>query len=285
LVFFRKSKSNIDRNEKITYPVRMNKFFNTFLNAVAILAFIGEIILLLSACGPRRPPTTVSAVSDMDGKTIGALVGSAASVLAADLGEVREYSTAEAMLGDLYAGAIDCAVADDALVPSLLKSSRGIRALDEPLISAGLSIVAAKESRDLTADVNAALKTLRENKTLASLADKHILGKAFEYVPDDVPDSAGSLRLAVSADFPPYCFKNSEGAVTGLDTDVARAVCGILGVKLEVIEVERADIITAVWAGRADFGAGGLYMTPEGGELVDFSDSYATCVQRVLTRK
>jgi polar amino acid transport system substrate-binding protein len=285
LVFFRKSKSNIDKIEKITYPVRMNKFLRSFITASAIIFTLSAIIFTLSACGPRRPPPTVSAVSDIDGKTIGALAGSAASVLAAELGEVREYSTAEAMLGDLYAGAIDCAVADDALVPSLLKSSRGIRALDEPLISAELSIVAAKESRDLTADVNAALKTLRENKTLASLADKYILGKAFEYVPrDDIPDSAGVLRLAARADFPPYCFSDG-GGISGLDIDVARAVCDILGVNLEIAEVERNDIMTAVWAGRADFGVGGLYITPEGGELVDFSDPYAVCVQRVLTRK
>lgn len=249
-----------------------------------LLSALAALIFLVS-CAPRRPAPTVSDIRDIEGKTIGVLSGSAASVYAAPYGEIKEYSTGAAMLGDLNSGAIDCAVADDAAVPSLLKASRGARALDEPLFQAELRIIAAKESRDMTADINAALQTLRENKTLASIADKYILGKTFDYVPrSDIPDDAGSLRLAARADTPPYCVSD-DGSITGLDIDVARAVCDILGVKLEIIETPPSELVSAVWAGRADFGMGGLYETTELRELVDFSDPYASCVLRVLTRK
>jgi ABC-type amino acid transport substrate-binding protein len=249
------------------------------------LSALAALLLLLTSCGPRRPPPTVRTAADIAGSTIGVLSGSAASVYAATYGQIKEYSTEDAMLADLYSGALDCAVADGRAVPSLLKSSRGIRALDEPLISVELCIAAAKESRDMTADMNAALQALRESKIPDSLINKYILGGSYDYIPrSDIPDDAGSLRLAARGDLPPYGVSDGE-RVTGLDIDIARAVCDMLGVKLEIIETAPEELVASVWSGHADFGMGGLYKTAELETLVDFSEPYASLELRVLTRK
>ncbi|MDR0446446.1 MAG: transporter substrate-binding domain-containing protein [Oscillospiraceae bacterium] len=240
--------------------------------------------LILVSCGSRRP-STVRDVGDVEGKTIGVLRGSAAAVFAASLGTTREYDSGAIMLGDLSSGALDCAVVDAAAASELLKSVRGIRALDEPLVSARLGIAAAKEAHDLTIDINTALDTLRTSKTLGSITEKYILGRAYEYIPrDDIPENAGSLRLAVRGDFPPYCVADGD-TVTGLDIDVARAVCDILGVRLEITMTEASELISSVWTGRADLGMGGLYEELDEGYLVDFSESYASFELVVLTRR
>lgn len=69
---------------------------------------------------------------------------------------------------------------------------------------------------------------------------------------DDVL-AAGSVRVAVYRDFPPYSWKE-DGVVKGIDVDIAREVAKTLGVKADIWELtadETAsdDLRNAVWKG------------------------------------
>ena len=69
---------------------------------------------------------------------------------------------------------------------------------------------------------------------------------------DDVL-AAGSVRVAVYRDFPPYSWKE-DGVVKGIDVDIAREVAKTLGVKADIWELTADETVSddlrnAVWKG------------------------------------
>ncbi len=93
-----------------------------------------------------------------------------------------------------------------------------------------------------------------------------------------------TLVMATNAFFPPYEFY--EGTeIVGIDVEIAAAISAKLGYGFEVADMEFDAIISAVNAGKADFGLAGMTVTEERLLSVDFSDSYATGVQVVIVRE
>jgi polar amino acid transport system substrate-binding protein len=252
-----------------------------------LLAALAALLLFtLCACGDKAPKNTVFTPEDVSGRELGAVRGSAAARYAALYGNARLYDSADAMLGDLRGGALDCALTDLASAPKTARRARGVKPLSEPLLSLDFSFVCAKEDRDLTRAIDAALARLRAEGTLQALTDKYILGASFQYVPPEgAGQTAGTLTFAVSADFPPYQYEDADGAPAGLDVEVARAVCDLLGVAVEFSVVESDRLVTTVQFGKADFAAGGLYQNDADLELVDFTVPYTTCAQAILVRR
>ena len=256
------------------------------MKKILLLVFSALMAFLFSSCGDNAPAPTVSSPADIEGKTIGVLEDTVAAYYAGGFGTLRPYSTGEAMIADLSAGAIDCAIVDDAVVSTLLGHSRKVTALDKAFMSVDFCIVAAKESRDLLEEINRALSELRADGTLSGLENLYLYGTAYIYTPrTDIPENAGTLRLAAPDDFAPYSSISEKGNFVGLDIALARAICDRLGVNLEVIKTAQSSIAKTVWSSRADFGIGGLYRTAANAELVDFSDGYTPCKLRIITRK
>jgi len=256
------------------------------LKKILLFVFSALTAFLFSSCNGSAPDSTVNSPADIEGKVIGVLENTVSAHYAAGFGTLREYSTGEAMIADLSAGAIDCAIANDAVISALLGHSRKVRALDAPFMSVDFCVVTAKESRDLLSEINRALSELRADGTQTGLEQLYLTGMPFEYLPrTDIPENAGTLRLAVPDSFPPYSISGNNGNLTGLDIALARAICDKLGVNLEIIETNQTSIIKTVWSSRADFGMGGLFETPANTELVDFSAGYTPCRLRIITRK
>lgn len=256
------------------------------MKRILLIALTAVMAFLFSSCSDKIPASTVNSVNDLPGKSIGVIVGSSAAWYTTGYDTIKVYSSGESMIAELKSGLIDCAIADDAITPTLLGFSNNVRALDEPFVLVDFCVVAAKESRDLLQKINKALDELRVNGTITGLQNHYFLGTQYELtVRTDIPKTAGTLHLAVPGDFPPYCFKNDNGEITGFDISLARAICDNLGVNLEIKETTQNDIVKTVWSSRADFGMGGMYKTNANQDLVDFSDGYSQCRLRVITRK
>lgn len=74
---------------------------------------------------------------------------------------------------------------------------------------------------------------------------------------------AGALRIGISGERP-YSYVGGDGAVTGAQPEVARAVLARMGVDgLEAVQVRFADLIPGLRDGMFDMIAAGLTVTPE----------------------
>ena len=261
---------------------------------IALIALAMILTTLITACNSGDSDGSIRTSEDVVGRRIGVVAGSAAEAVAAELGEVTAYSSEVGMLDELRSGAIECALIEGANLKSVLKGERGVKELKEPLTltygeveySLDFCIIAAKQARDLTTDVNAALRTLHENGVLPAIIGNYMGGKPYTYVPrEDIPASAGTLRLAVGAPLSKYLMLDENGEYCGIDIDVARAVCDLLGVNLAIVTVQQSVVINHVWTGKADFAMGAMHKTPKLEELVDFSNAYVNTDIRVIVRK
>jgi len=241
-------------------------------------------LLLLAGCRDERPPNEVNSIEDVPGKLIGALYGTPSTRLAGELGTARTYESGEELIGSLLAGRIDCAVMESVAAGELVSESTGVRILSDTLLEYDLRFAVPRENGELLRVVNSALSALSANGMLRNLRDKYFSGKDYTYVPPEgVEARPGSLTLAVPPDTPPYSFKDADGEYTGLEVEIARAVCDHLGVGLQIIEVDAKELVTAVWFGRADLAVGWLPDDIDG--QVSTSDDYANTAQVVIVRR
>lgn len=96
---------------------------------------------------------------------------------------------------------------------------------------------------------------------------------------------AGVLKMSTNAQFPPFESTGDNGKVVGVDVDIAQAIADKIGVKLEVKDGEFNAIISELQTGKSDIGAAGMTITEERSKQVDFSDSYFTSIQYIITKE
>ncbi len=91
------------------------------------------------------------------------------------------------------------------------------------------------------------------------------------------------LVVGVSADFPPFEFKQREETV-GYDIDVAKAIADELGYVVKFQDMDFSAIIPAVQSGRIDVGIG-VTVTEERKKNIDFSDIYFRSAYALITKQ
>lgn len=93
--------------------------------------------------------------------------------------------------------------------------------------------------------------------------------------------SDGVLTMGTNAAFPPYEFYEGD-KIVGIDAEIAEALAAKLGLKLEIVDMDFAAIVTAVQSGKVDVGIAGMTVDEERLKNVDFTDSYATGIQAII---
>src|SRR5207244_8502432 len=79
---------------------------------------------------------------------------------------------------------------------------------------------------------------------------------------------------------------NPDGSHDGVDVSILRSFAVKLGVKLEIRETPHFDdLLAAVARGEADVAAGGLSITPERQQVVDFTKPYFPVAIMVIARR
>ncbi|PKK40016.1 hypothetical protein ABB02_00810 [Clostridiaceae bacterium JG1575] len=124
----------------------------------------------------RPEEKDVKKFSDLAGKKIGLQQGSTADEWArsqSNLGEVKEYLSISEALLDLSAGRIQAVVTDNVVGAYYIKKDPKNYQMPKELLEAGpLGIAIPKDAPELKAQIDAALKTLKAEGTLANLSEK-----------------------------------------------------------------------------------------------------------------
>ena len=247
-------------------------------------------LLSLCACSGKAPENTVLSGEDVAGSKVGVFRNAVSGFFSSESdATVRDFDSQDELLASLKVGSLDCAVIDANEVGSFVKHQHALKVLDDPLVSVGICFAVALENADLTKDINKQLAALTESGLLEKLTDHYFNGGDFVYEsPEELDRSAGTLTLAVGADFPPYKTTDESGNPAGLDIDVARAVCDRLGLGLEIVVLKNAGreaLLDEVIYGRAHFAAGSVYADEEDESRVGFTDPFAECTQMIVVRK
>lgn len=263
----------------------MKKIMKTIL-ALIVLNFI----MSLGACSSDLPENNIHSAEDISGRRVGIFTGSEASVYInetwSDSVSVSEYGDEKSIAEALLQNNVECVIASDSAAEKILKQSSKLGTLNDPLIDADYSVIAARENPDLTADINSALKTLSENGTLKNIINGYVSATGYVYSSTVSPESVpATLTLVVDTECAPYSYCGDSGEIVGIDVDVAKAVCDVLGLGLKVEAVSSDKLISTIQGGWADFAMGRFVKDDETAKLVDFSDAYMHSKQVIIVRK
>ena len=101
------------------------------------------------------------------------------------------------------------------------------------------------------------------------------------------PDTSGLrvIRFVTDDEYPPFGYLGPDGALTGFNVDLARAVCDELKVACTV-QARRWDaLIEPLEAGQADAAIASLAITPQMRKRVDFSSPYYRTPARFVAKR
>lgn len=93
---------------------------------------------------------------------------------------------------------------------------------------------------------------------------------------DDLSDvkQSGTLTFAAAPDYVPFVFYDDNMELTGIDVELMKEVGRRMGVKTEAMDYAFDGLIDALQIGQVDVVGGGLSITPERQQKIDFSRAF-----------
>lgn len=107
---------------------------------------------------------------------------------------------------------------------------------------------------------------------IVSLPGNSVL--AGEATAEEKPVAKTKLRVALTGQYPPFSYYDSEGNLTGFDVDVAKAIARRMGLEAEIVTTEWDGIIAGLLAGKYDAIIGSMAITEEREKAVNFTEPY-----------
>ena len=267
------------------------KNLKSYLLCIAVMMLF---TLTITGCGKEEEAVQASAVTcvdDLEGKNIGVQIGTTGDIYASDYEgdeagtKITRFNKGTDAVQALKQGKVDCVIIDEQPAVAFTNKNSELSILEEEFAMEEYAICVAKDNQELTANINEALATLKENGTLAGIISNYIgddtKGKSPYQSPEGIVRENGTLTMATNVAFPPYEYYEN-GVATGIDVDMAQAVADQLGMELVVSDMEFDSIIIAVQSGKADIGVAGMTVTEDRLKNIDFTESYTTAKQVII---
>ena len=247
-------------------------------------------LLVFTGCVKNEvPENRVFSLDDLANKKVGVLVGTTGEIYAADYGtdstrlQLEKFETLAQAVDALLEGSIDAVLTDDAPAKVFARKMPSLRILNEIFKEESYAGIVAKENMGLLDSVNIALIQMRAMGVYDSIFDAYIGGQSKYHVKTDSV-SGPVLRVATNAEFPPFEFRCKKRGIVGIDIEIARYVANYLERPVEIIDMDFDDIIDSIRAGKADLGLAAFSVTEERGQVINFTDNYATSKIVVMVR-
>ena len=297
----------------------INRFKRFSLSNIAI--FLCLLLASCGSESSSEARKQMKTKADLQGAVIGVQLGTTSDGLATELEKkgdgtkVERYNKGADAIQALLQGKIDCMVTDEAPAKAFQRVNPSLQILPETFDASSFAICVAKDHGELKQSINHAIRILKANGVIDSIVNRHLeRGIAVAYTPkisadklnssadklnssSDTPHPSAvkkmgpealqklglkkSLRFATNATFEPFEYYQN-GKIVGIDVDVANAIGDVLGVDVEILDMEFDAIITSVQAGKADAGIAGITVTPEREKNIGFTDSYADVRQVIM---
>ena len=221
-------------------------------------------------------------LADFENATLGILSGSSFDPLAKERfpnAERLYYSLVPDMILAVEQGKIDAYISETTYLAAAIWEGAKVKAAGEPLDRTSAGYIFQKDGANaaVRSQLNEYLTRAKENGQLDMLQKKW-LGNAEPtefFDSDTLTGENGTLRVAVAPDLKPVCYVK-DGAFVGYEIEVLQHFAKEYGYRLEFISMTFDAILPGVVSGKYDIGTGGMTITEERAQSVDFSESYMT---------
>ena len=258
-----------------------------------IIALIMVACMLFCFAGCGDDPMVLVAEKESAGETVATTEESLKDY------QYTAVDTQAKAIMEVAAGTADAAIID--YVMSIGSIGEGTDYENLEVVGEGYSPenygIAFRKGSDVTAKVNEAIKQLRENGKLKEIANNYKLGDlitatdSFEAFKQSETDSdweyiknKGELVIGITY-FAPMNYENDKGELVGFETEFAKAVCEILGVKAKFQEINWSAKETELAAKNIDCIWNGMTITDERAENMSITIPYMQNKQVMIVKK
>ncbi len=237
----------------------------------------------LAGCGEKEQEATVyKSLEDFNGTTIATLTGSLYDQVldkTFDGLKYNHYDDLATQLEALKKGDVE-AVALDSPVAQMAAAQRpGEFTVFPEVISNDDYSMILKKGSPLTGKVSEVVNELKEDGTVAELAEKWLSGDEekmrIDWSQYDVSERTnGTLRFAFDGTNMPMLYIGNDGQPAGMETELVLKIADKLDMGVDLIETKFASLVPFIQQEKADIAACCIIVTEERAESVDFCDSY-----------
>ena len=109
-------------------------------------------------------------------------------------------------------------------------------------------------------------------------------GEGAEEPAAEAPATSGAVVVGTNAEYQPFEFVDANGDIIGFDIDLMNALAEEAGLEIEFVNTKWDGIFVALANGEFDAVISAVTITPERGEVVDFTEPYFNAGQAVAVR-
>ena len=219
-----------------------------------------------------------TALSQFSGGRVGVQTGTSFDAVVTETipdVQIEYYNTKADLVAALTGHKIDGFVVDEPVAQILVRENDQVTWLPEYLDIYDFALVFPKnEAGEALRDrFNAFLEQLPDGE-LDALAEKWFgEDEDVKTMPEIATFSAenGTLSVATESGYAPFEYVR-DGKVVGYDMELVARFCEACGYGLEIVDMNFDAILPSVQAGKCDFAAAGISVTPERAESVLFSE-------------
>lgn len=258
-----------------------------------IIALIMVACMLFCFAGCGDDPMVLVAEKESAGETVATTEESLKDY------QYTAVDTQAKAIMEVAAGTADAAIID--YVMSIGSIGEGTDYEDLEVVGDGYSPenygIAFRKGSDATAKVNEAIAQLKESGKLEEIAKKYKLGELitatdeFEEFKQAATDSdwsyiknKGELIIGITY-FAPMNYEDENGELIGFETEFAKAVCEVLGVKAKFQEINWSAKETELASKNIDCIWNGMTITEEREENMSITIPYMQNKQVMIVKK
>lgn len=190
---------------------------------------------------------------------------------------ISEFNNFSDVLMALRQGKVDGTMLDRPNFNAVKRTDSKLSAVNVPQYSVeiGFGFQKTEEGYTLQAQMNAFLDKLRADGRLDSMLDKWY-GETEPSVSvplEELKGNSKTLRVSIDTTRKPFVYMY-EGKPVGFEIEALYLFCKEYGYNVEIEDVSFASGLAGLAGEKYDLVCGGLYMTPERKESVNFSEPY-----------
>ena len=238
-----------------------------------------EVVMVTRGDGEQKIGKTLA---DFENATLGILSGSSFDPLAKERfpnAKRQYYSLVPDMILAVEQGKIDAYISETTYLAAAIWEGAKVTAAGESIDRTSAGYIFQKDGANaaVRSQLNEFLIRAKETGQLDMLQEKW-LGNAEPtalFDSDTLTGENGTLKVAVAPDLKPVSYVK-DGAVVGYEIEVLQHFAKEYGYQLEFISMTFDAILPGIVSGKYDIGTGGMTITEERAQSVDFTESYLT---------
>ncbi len=269
------------------------------LKQFVLTSLAAAMVFSLAACGqsgssnektPSSNPVKITKADDLKTLNVAAQRGTIGESLAKDLVEKEEQLSSFEKYVDaitaLEQDKVQGVIMDEKPAKKFVAQKTNLNILEEALTEESYAIALKKGNQELLAQINQALKKLKDAGTINAIIEKYNSDTTVDPGSIDLNANAtgGQLVMGTEAGFAPYELQVGDGFI-GIDVEIMAAIAKELDKTLVIENMNFDALPMAVNSGKIDVAVAGITVTEERQQNMDFSDPYVEEAKQVVVVK